>query len=96
MGCFPAGASPYGVLDLSGNVWEWTRSIWDLDKFPYPYKMDDREKLGGVSPRVLRGGAFHDTRSHTRCAFRFRRTPQDGYNYGGFRVCVRWGLSPFS
>ncbi|MCP4427918.1 MAG: SUMF1/EgtB/PvdO family nonheme iron enzyme, partial [Chloroflexi bacterium] len=94
VGIFLEGASPYGVLDLSGNVWEWTRSIWDSDRFPYPYKMDDREKLGGGSPRVLRGGAFYNTQGDTRCAYRGRGSPQYRDDLYGFRVCVRWGLSP--
>ena len=65
VGCFPDGASPYGVEEMSGNVLEWTRSLWgpERDKliFPYPYKPDDgREQLQAPDDirRVVRGGAF--------------------------------------
>jgi formylglycine-generating enzyme required for sulfatase activity len=40
VGLFLHGGSPYGVLDMCGNVWEWTRTIWD-EKYKYPYQVDD-------------------------------------------------------
>ncbi|NIO69120.1 MAG: SUMF1/EgtB/PvdO family nonheme iron enzyme, partial [Anaerolineae bacterium] len=54
VGVFPAGESPYGVLDLSGNVWEWCRTKWRGS-----YEKPSDESLEGDVPRVLRGGAFY-------------------------------------
>ena len=73
VGCFPGGASPYMIEDLSGNVLEWTRSLWE--KYPYPTDekaQAQRENLdaGSDVARVWRGGAFDDLRRHVRCAYR--------------------------
>ncbi len=45
---YAAGASPYGVLDLAGNVWEWTQSL----QAPYPYVADDGRN--GREPQIER------------------------------------------
>jgi formylglycine-generating enzyme required for sulfatase activity len=91
VGCFPAGASPYGGLDMAGNVWEWTRSLGG--NYPYPTAAKaqaQRENLGAGShePRVLRGGAFINNRGDVRCAYRLRYGPNYRNGYFGFRVVV--------
>ena len=98
VGSFSKGQSPYGCEEMSGNVWEWTRSLWGKDisepEFKYPYDAeDDREDPGASDEvlRVLRGGAFLNYPEYARCAYRSRNRPDYRYNYAGFRLL----LSPF-
>ena len=89
VGCFSGGASPYGCEEMSGNVWEWTRSLWGS----YPYDaLDGREDPTSSGPRVLRGGAFLNVSTLVRCALRNRDVPEDRLRVLGFRVV----LLPFS
>lgn len=82
---YPQGASPYHVLDMAGNVWEWTRSLFK----PYPYSSaDEREEAETGARRVIRGGAFLYLKGLVRCAFRYR---DDAYLFDGlqgFRVVI--------
>jgi formylglycine-generating enzyme required for sulfatase activity len=89
VGCFPGGASPHGIEDMSGNVWEWCHSL----RRDYPYDPNDgREDPKGADYRVLRGGAFSDNERHVRCASRVMDGPDLGYWYNGFRIVVAPGF----
>ncbi len=67
VGSYPKGASPYGVLDMSGNVWEWTSSLWK----GYPYDpADGREDAHDEGSRIVRGGSFFNHDGFVRCACR--------------------------
>lgn len=86
VGIFLDGASPYGCLEMAGNVWEWTRSLLD---FGYPYRVDDgRENLQAGGVRGLRGGAFDYDQHDACCAARHWSYPRVGYGDRGFRVAV--------
>jgi formylglycine-generating enzyme required for sulfatase activity len=96
VGIFAQGASPYGCLNMAGNVREWTRSLWGTDlfnpEFDYPYDPADaaRENLKAASEvhRVVRGGSWYLTRDHARCAARLRFLPDFPKPDLGFRVIL--------
>ena len=61
VGSYPMGASPYGALDMAGNVWEWT-SDWFQ---PYPGGDPSASDNFGEVYKVLRGGSFVDAADAT-------------------------------
>ena len=80
---FLQSASPYGALDMAGNVWEWTSSL----SRAYPYnKNDGRENPAVGESRIVRGGSYtHDARN-IRAADRHSFVPGTRGVYLGFRV----------
>jgi gamma-glutamyl hercynylcysteine S-oxide synthase len=76
VGSFPEGASAYGCLDMTGNVWEWTSSPFmgypNFRAFPYP---EYSETWFDGDHRVLKGGSWATQASTLRISFRnfFRR-----------------------
>ena len=71
------GDSPFGVVDMSGNVWEWCRTDYESGS----------NKIEGGNRRVLRGGSWDNDYTETfRCADRDRLNPLNRYDDGGFRV----------
>jgi len=94
VGSFPLGASPYGAMDMAGNVWEWCADWYDS---AYYSKSPTKNPPGPSSGkhRVLRGGAWlNDDTSYLRCAVRGWHAPTLTFNYVGFR-CVQ-DLKPCS
>jgi formylglycine-generating enzyme required for sulfatase activity len=83
----PEGASWVGAMQLSGNVWEWQRSLYKN----YPYQAQDgRENVNeNISEsRVLRGGSFFNPAGFLRSAFRGYWNPSSGNNGIGFRCAL--------
>ena len=91
VGMYPGGVSPFGLMDMAGNVWEWCSSLYK----PYPYNPDDgREEVNISGSRVRRGGAFYTGASGARCAARDGYFPLNQWANLGFRVVC--GASPIS
>lgn len=83
VGTFPNGASPYGVLDMTGNVWEWVS-----DRHGAYGRGESRDPQGPAvgEERVIRGGAWNGAESAwVRPTYRFRAAPSMKSHGIGFR-----------
>ena len=87
VGSFDCPECLYGLADMAGNVWEWTRSPW-VEQYP---STDGRGTLTSDLDRVLRGGSFLATKRDVRAAYRNSFNPDFRFSSIGFRVVV----SPF-
>jgi serine/threonine-protein kinase len=83
VGTYPNGASPYGALDMAGNVWEWVNDWYDA--YPGNTVSDDGY---GTTYRVLRGGSWGSSDSGVRSAGRGGGNSTDSVSDIGFR-CSR-------
>ena len=85
VGSYPAGASPYGVLDIAGNVWEWVADRYDESFYS---RSPERDPTGPSSGgrRVLRGGSWVDSSGSVRSARRDSSSQSGG---GGVDVGFR-------
>jgi formylglycine-generating enzyme required for sulfatase activity len=86
VGSYPQGASPYGVLDLAGNVWEWVSDWMDADYYSVsPYSNPTGPESG--TSKVKRGGSWVHYDDELHAAHRSNYPPDAEYAYLGFR-CV--------
>ena len=87
VGSYPSGASPYGVMDMSGNVWEWVNDWYNGSYYSVSPGVNPQGPATG-SRRVLRGGSWNGDVNYVRSAARFNDFPDLWDVYFGFR-CVR-------
>ena len=87
VGTYFAGSSPYRVLDMAGNVWEWVADRYD-EKYYANLPAENPPGPDSGDPRVLRGGSWNFPQGGVRAAFRTAYFPADTIDTLGFR-CAR-------
>ena len=85
VGQFPQGASPYGALDMAGNLWEWVSDWYDADYFLTAPSNNPKGPIDGDG-HVLKGGDWSVNKDYTRCAGRLGGNP--GSMLRGFRCAM--------
>jgi len=89
VGTYSGAVSPYGVLDMAGNVWEWTFDWFQSAYYDVTPYENPRGPASGSS-RVMRGGSWHNTADGVRTVARASIKPDDTFDTLGFR-CAQDG-----
>lgn len=84
VGQYPAGASPYGALDMAGNVNELVADWYDESYYRYSPRDNPQGPPNGEY-RVLRGGSWVNASIYVRAAARLWSGRDNAYDGGGFR-----------
>jgi formylglycine-generating enzyme required for sulfatase activity len=87
VGSFPDGASPYGALDMVGNVWEWVADWYGHDYYQFADSENPQGPINGFE-RAHRGGSWYDYQPNLRAPNRDRNTPHFPDLGIGFRCLV--------
>ncbi len=87
VGSYSPGASPYGVLDMAGNVWEWVNDWYSSTYYSGSPGSNPPGPTTGTY-KVLRGGAWNSNSFHLRLTYRNYSTPNGSYNFIGFRCAA--------
>ena len=87
VGSYPAGASPYGILDMAGNVWEWMLDVYDAASYRNPAPGAPPAPAGGAE-RSVRGGSWVNGANLVRAANRSSERPDSKLNILGFRLAL--------
>jgi serine/threonine-protein kinase len=87
VGHYPAGASPYGALDMAGNASEWVADYYQSDYYSISPRGDPTGPANGTL-RIMRGGHWAFTADGLRSTGRVVHSPTYSIDYSGFR-CAR-------
>jgi formylglycine-generating enzyme required for sulfatase activity len=87
VGSYPAGASPYGVLDMAGNIREWVNDWFDANYYSQSPAYNPPGTENGTA-RVIRGGAYSDSENTIRSINRDSSLPDYTLYWIGFRCAM--------
>ncbi len=87
VGDYPDGASPFGALDMAGNIWEWVADWYDVDYYGSSPGTDPTGPESGVF-RGARGGSFGSGATTLYSFYRMSYLPNESFGNLGFR-CAR-------